>query len=96
MSVHTHKLVMVVRTWARFPNLELDDVAVVCADCTCDRLGLVAGIDEATGELEVLVWDVETYPCDADASAGDACYRPGPDFPPSLDEIAFRTGRVPS
>ena len=94
MTARAHRLVMLARTWARSPQLHVDDVVIACADCACDHLGLVAAVFEETGELEVQLWDTETYSYDASARPGEPCYRPDVSFPPSLEEIAFRTGRT--
>jgi len=95
MSEHVHdasRLVAHRVTWERFPNETEQDARVICVGCL-EQLGLYADPyqwDDGNWSLEVERWNEELYPFDPRAKLGEVCYRPAPDFPPSLNEIQFR------
>ena len=106
MSEHRHdesRLVVHRLTWANFPREQEEDARVLCVGCL-EELGLYAERvyfegDWLEGEwippgwsLEVERWDEERYPYDPRAKRGEVCYRPAPDFPPSLAEVYHRRG----
>jgi hypothetical protein len=59
------------------------DIMVICRDCAGDEYGLIIGGEDG----RVMWWDPERYPYDANARRGDVTWRPGPDWPPSVNEL---------
>jgi hypothetical protein len=95
MSDHVHgELVAHRKTWKNHPREREADVRVLCVHCL-GAIGLYADPytwDDGEVTLEVERWDEEAYPFDPRAKRGEVCFRPAPDYPPSLDEVYFRRG----
>jgi hypothetical protein len=102
VSAHCHdesRLVAHHRTYERFGHEIEEDVYVACTGCLAE-LGLYVGevwypAEEELEEevvLEVVEWDRELYPYDADARPGHPLYRMDETWPPSMNEVWLRRG----
>jgi hypothetical protein len=84
---HEADLALLHRTYVRVGAEVEDDFAVVCSRCAADKYGLRIDADDAG---DVLLWDPDQYPYDGAARPGHPCFRPGPQWAPSLNEIEHR------
>jgi hypothetical protein len=86
VTTHDHTLCVVHHlTYQRVWAYRIEDVVVLCPDCLSDRFGVL--VPDGADDLAGAVWDVDRYPWNPRARPGDAFYRPGPDWPPSLGEM---------
>jgi hypothetical protein len=79
-------LVVLHRTYEHLGREPGEDLIAICRHCAAAQYGFL--IDEEG--LGVTRWDLEQYPYDPTAEPGEACFRPGEDWPPSINEAELR------
>jgi hypothetical protein len=79
---HHDDVVIVHRNYSHLPGDPDEDLMVIYRDCLAS-LGILSHGPQ-------WLWDSDLYPYNPSAPRGHACYRPGPDWPPSWNEVRAR------
>ena len=83
---HKHgRPIVVHRNYAHLGHEPDEDIMAMCPGCLAEKGLIVSYKDDDLGHIGS--WDVNRYPYDPTAKIGDVRYRPGPDWPPSMDEV---------